>query len=654
MFKMNSRSPHFYDFVLTALLCAALLLAGCASEPPAARPVPNENPSATRQNLNCTVRDAYDAAGNKYINYAGQRPSLMTFVNADGSVTVCAAAESAQDTYIYEYSKDMALIKTMKFPNEREMLGAFTRDGEGNYYFFYGESVGSDEKDRENMAMVKYDPSGGKQKTYTLKANAEKSFDGIQKPFEASTCRLELSGSMLAVYFARIMFNGHQASYGFILNKDTFERVDKGATVNPDYGGNMVMPYVSHSFNQFILPLDGGFLFADHGDAYPRSFSFAKFLDQGDTKRLHAFQFEGGVGQNATYAELGGLAKTSSGYIFTGTYGYSANKSRNVFVLTFDDNLSVCGEPLWLTDYAPDTGHAAHPKITALDEGRYLLLWELCDFSTQPANQVPGNNQTGYKSTHMLIVDEQGKAVTPIKELPGLRLNMNDTLRYNRTTGKVYWSVNHGKQTLLTYALDPNQPIAFKTMELEASPGDFQFTVEGQGASRSITITKYIGSMGKLIIPAAMNDIPVTAIGTDAFRQSKLSTVVIPSSVTVIRSGAFTYADIAGITLSSGLTVIEDNAFWYSSITTMVIPSGVTTIGKQAFSNCPNLASITLPATAVNIGNFAFSNCKKLTTMVIPPAITQVGYGAFSGCDNLAPAVRSDLMSRFGSRAFGQ
>jgi hypothetical protein len=385
---------------------------------------------------------------------------------------------------------------------------------------------------------------------------------------------------------------------------------------------------------------------------------------------------------------LGGLAKTSTGYIFTGTYGYSANRSRNVFILTFDDNLSACSAPLWLTDYAPTTGHAAHPKITALDAGRYMVVWELCEFSTQSAQQVPSGNQTGYKSTYMLIIDERGKVLTPAKELPGPRLNMNDTLRYNRTNGKVYWSVNDGKQAVLTYTFDPNQAITIKP---DASSSAAPFTVvvqdeyllkakvEGQGASRSITITKYTGAMTKrasesnLVIPATIIGMPVTVIDADAFqftqlasltlpanirfeknafRQIKLPSLVIPSGVSVIGSGAFTYADIGNITLSAGVTVIEAQAFWYSSITTMVIPSGVTSIGDQAFSNCSKLTSITLPATAVNIGSYAFSGCKNLTTIVIPPAITQVGYAAFKGCDNLAPAVRSELQRRFGDRAF--
>jgi hypothetical protein len=78
--------------------------------------VADENP-ADSQSVTYTVRDAYDATGNKYINYAGQRPSLMTFVNAGGSVTVCAADESAHDTYIYEYSKSPTLSYPAVFVN---------------------------------------------------------------------------------------------------------------------------------------------------------------------------------------------------------------------------------------------------------------------------------------------------------------------------------------------------------------------------------------------------------------------------------------------------------------------------------------------------------------------------------------------------------
>jgi len=305
--------------------------------------------------------------------------------------------------------------------------------------------------------LVKYDREGNKIKTYILNAYAPNSFDGIRDPFHAGTCRLELSNSMLAVYFARQRFDGHQASYGYVLDKDTFERIDKGYCyyyTNGDYpAGNNLLPFTGHSFNQFILPIDNGFIFADHGDAYPRSFTFGKFQNGKNTKRLNAFTFPGSKGQNATYAEMGGLAKTSTGYIFAGAYGREMNSARNLFVLTFDEEMKACSAPVYLTKYTKNEGHAGHPKIAALGNGRYLLLWELFSFSTQAANII-GWGTTDYLSTYMLVIDEQGNALSEPKELKGIRLSMNDTLRYNPRNGKAYWAINEGEKTIKIYALE--------------------------------------------------------------------------------------------------------------------------------------------------------------------------------------------------------
>jgi hypothetical protein len=259
-------------------------------------------PDSVSRAVDYEIRDSIDRVGNLYIRAWSEHPSVWTFVSGDGSVTVCAADGKAKTTHVYEYSAGLEERGTFSFRNALDQLGAFTKDGEGNYYFFYGSRAAR--QDAENMAMVKRGREGEELRVFKLKANARSSMDGIRVPFDAGTCRLELSGSMLAVYFAREMFSGHQASYGFVLDKDTFERIDRGAATNDSRtGGNTQMPYASHSFNQFIVPVDGGFVFADHGDAYPRSFTFAKFQAGSNITRLHAFKFPGQTGQNATYAE---------------------------------------------------------------------------------------------------------------------------------------------------------------------------------------------------------------------------------------------------------------------------------------------------------------------------------------------------------------
>jgi hypothetical protein len=420
------------------LVFSALLLLGGSLPAQEGASASAPNPSFVRRELEYNIRDSVDRGGTYNSPYS-ILPSVLTFVNDDGSITVCSSDETAKTTYVYEYSANFDERTVLSFQNELDQLGAFTKDPEGNYYFFYGSRTNN--KTVENMAMVKRNQDGEEIQTFKLKAFPPRSMDGIRIPFDAGTCRLEVSGTQVAVYFAREMFSGHQASYGFVLDKNSFERIDTGAATHPSMGNNTQIPYSSHSFNQFILPVDGAFIFADHGDAYPRCFTFAKFQKGSSTKRLHAFKFPGSIGQNATGAEMGGVAKTSTGYIFAGAYRKTAGGQRDLFILTFDGNLTACSAPLYFTKYSKETGQAGHPKITAIDSGRYLLLWELYAASR-------------YLSTYMLIIDEKGAMLSEAQELKGVRLNMNDVIRYNRHNGKVYWAVNETGKALMLYALD--------------------------------------------------------------------------------------------------------------------------------------------------------------------------------------------------------
>ena len=122
-------------------------------------------------------------------------------------------------------------------------------------------------------------------------------------------------------------------------------------------------------------------------------------------------------------------------------------------VLTFVNNDGSVPVSIYLTKYTRQDGHAGHPKIVSLDDGRYLLLWERFSFSTQPANRLAGG-ETGYLSTFALVINENGEAVSDVQELEGIRLNINDTLRYNRHTKRVYWAINDSDTSITVYALD--------------------------------------------------------------------------------------------------------------------------------------------------------------------------------------------------------
>ena len=71
-----------------------------------------------------------------------------------------------------------------------------------------------------------------------------------------------------------------------------------------------------------------------------------------------------------------------------------------------------------------------------------------------------------------------------------------------------------------------------------------------------------------------------------------------------------------------------------ASILSAVIESGVTRVGSHAFSGCENLAELTLPDTLQTIGNQAFGSTG-LTAVSLPASLTRTESDAFQSCKNL-------------------
>jgi hypothetical protein len=140
--------------------------------------------------------------------------------------------------------------------------------------------------------------------------------------------------------------------------------------------------------------------------------------------------------------------------------------------------------------------------------------------------------------------------------------------------------------------------------------GDFTYSSDGS----AITITRYTGPGGVVIIPATITSLPVTAIGDSAFQLSTVTSVAIPSSVTNIGVQAF---------------------YDCPSLTSVTVPNSVTGIGGNAFRSCASLTSVTIPDSVISIGNFAFNGCASLTNLTIPGRVTDIGNGAFFYCPDL-------------------
>lgn len=117
--------------------------------------------------------------------------------------------------------------------------------------------------------------------------------------------------------------------------------------------------------------------------------------------------------------------------------------------------------------------------------------------------------------------------------------------------------------------------------------GDYDLEEEAGGVS----IEKYHGEGGKLLIPSKINGKTVVKINRSAFRGTAVTNVTVPSTVRTIEGHAFSGCDsLELLTLSEGVEVIDGYAFSYcTKLTLVTLPDSVYEINNGAFAGCPNI-----------------------------------------------------------------
>ncbi|MBR5344207.1 MAG: leucine-rich repeat domain-containing protein [Clostridia bacterium] len=200
--------------------------------------------------------------------------------------------------------------------------------------------------------------------------------------------------------------------------------------------------------------------------------------------------------------------------------------------------------------------------------------------------------------------------------------------------------------------------------------GDYEYSLNDDG---TVTIIKYSGDTAELVLPTELDGHPVTAIGSEAFKEcDDLVQVTIPGSVCIVGvsefgagrlnrdmamgEGAFTRCDLLkSVILEEGVNEIEAYAFsGCKCLEEVVIPESVTRIGSGAFAHCGALTEIILPSSLTSIGNLAFYNCGGLTQIIIPEGVTDIAYEAFSCCENLTSVVLPNSLTSIGEAAFSK
>ena len=342
-----------------------------------------------------------------------------------------------------------------------------------------------------------------------------------------------------------------------------------------------------------------------------------------------------------------------------------------------------------------DSGWVA--GASEVSSGRRAFLWHptagmhdlgvlAAAFNSSTANgvnnlrQVVGQSPAATGIAHAVLWDADLQIVdltTRVANLAGWA-NLDNAVDINdggqiTGTGQLISGARHA------FLLDP--------IPVDAPVQDFTYTTN-HGA---ITITGYTGSGGDVVIPSAIDGLPVAGIGDLAFAScSNLITLSVPNSVTSVGSYAFKdCTSLTTLTFGSGVTSFGDRPDFgctnltminvdplnpmYSSMAGVVfnptqtrlyrfpmaragsysIPDGVTNIGPGAFEYCSALNVVTIPSSVTEIGDYAFDGCPSLTNVTIPNQVTTLGDEAFQNCSSLSGLYfRGNAPSLGGSNVF--
>ena len=166
-----------------------------------------------------------------------------------------------------------------------------------------------------------------------------------------------------------------------------------------------------------------------------------------------------------------------------------------------------------------------------------------------------------------------------------------------------------------------------------------------------------VESIGKckdadIVIPSYYKGLPVTQIIHNAFQNSSIRSVTIPSTVKVIGDSSFAGCEeLTAVYLSEGLATITDNAFAEChQLQEIALPKSLRSIGYQAFYRCTELNTLDIEDGVESIGDYAFAYCASLRSISLPDSIATLGYGAFEGCESLKNArlpVTANIPERF-------
>ena len=146
-------------------------------------------------------------------------------------------------------------------------------------------------------------------------------------------------------------------------------------------------------------------------------------------------------------------------------------------------------------------------------------------------------------------------------------------------------------------------------------------------------ITGYTGQETDIIVPPAINGVPVEGIDKRAFSRKGIESISLPDTVKVIGDQAFAAnKELTEIELNEGLEEIGQGAFLATGETELNLPNSVKEIGRLSFANNTELEKVNFNEGLRKIGQQAFNKDEALESeVVLPSTLEHLMTSAFAG-----------------------
>lgn len=468
---------------------------------------------------------------------------LWLIPDADGGYAVVSVEEA--QLRVETFSGDGVSQGIRTLPAELSIFGGFYV-GEDGYYAAYGQENKEENDSKEIYRIVKYDRNWNRVGAASITGG--ESYTIRPYYFTDSTGMAEENG-VLVLHTARLRYTSsdglnHQSNFTACIRTSDMSVLETSS----EFPAN----HVSHSFAQDVIFADGAPVYADLGDAYPRSFA----ISQSSGTQAEVLPFYGAIGNNTTHAALGGVAASDGYYLLAGASAPQTDASSwkeermnaLLAVVPKDGFPNGKADIQWLTSYTDGSEWVEDVRLVAVNDNTFAVMWQTRDAAGKAGDfsYALFDGQGRQMGSTQTVADYQmptGNVVVDGENLTWVRADFD-------VIGRSYTENNRG---LLVYTLqvDANQATGSTQVSFDLTPSIMELMTGGKSEKLTVSSSGVSGTQPQITYRSSDYAVAyVDAEGTVTGRSA--GTATITASMTYRGK---TYTDTCSVTVTQARTL---------------------------------------------------------------------------------------------------